>query len=33
MNKRAQLQDGQDILEIGCGWGRGLELLTKAANH
>ncbi len=22
-----------NVLEIGCGWGRGLELLTKAANH
>ena len=21
------------VLEIGCGWGRGLELLTKAADH
>ncbi|GAB4002732.1 hypothetical protein GCM10028807_61920 [Spirosoma daeguense] len=21
------------VLEIGCGWGRGLELLTKAAKH
>jgi ubiquinone/menaquinone biosynthesis C-methylase UbiE len=21
------------VLEIGCGWGRGLELLTKAANQ
>ena len=21
------------VLEIGCGWGRGLELLTKAASH
>jgi ubiquinone/menaquinone biosynthesis C-methylase UbiE len=21
------------VLEIGCGWGRGLELLTKVANH
>lgn len=22
-----------EVLEIGCGWGRGLELLTKAAKH
>ena len=22
-----------NVLEIGCGWGRGLELLTKAADH
>lgn len=22
-----------NVLEIGCGWGRGLELLTKAASH
>jgi ubiquinone/menaquinone biosynthesis C-methylase UbiE len=22
-----------NVLEIGCGWGRGLELLTQAANH
>ncbi|MVM35376.1 methyltransferase domain-containing protein [Spirosoma sp. HMF4905] len=24
---------GGNVLEIGCGWGRGLELLTKAAKH
>ena len=24
---------GGNVLEIGCGWGRGLELLTKAADH
>ena len=24
---------GGNVLEIGCGWGRGLELLTKAARH
>ncbi|MFD2933385.1 class I SAM-dependent methyltransferase [Spirosoma flavum] len=28
----AAIVSGQ-VLEIGCGWGRGLELLTKAANH
>ena len=28
----AQLVSG-NLLEIGCGWGRGLELLTKAADH
>ena len=28
----AGLVDG-NVLEIGCGWGRGLELLTKAADH
>ncbi|MCY7360085.1 MAG: class I SAM-dependent methyltransferase [Rudanella sp.] len=22
-----------NVLEIGCGWGRGLELLTQAADH
>ncbi len=22
-----------EVLEIGCGWGRGLELLTQAADH
>ena len=22
-----------NVLEIGCGWGRGLDLLTKAADH
>ncbi|WP_234733111.1 class I SAM-dependent methyltransferase [Tellurirhabdus bombi] len=22
-----------NVLEIGCGWGRGLELLTQAASH
>lgn len=22
-----------NLLEIGCGWGRGLDLLTKAADH
>jgi SAM-dependent methyltransferase len=22
-----------NVLEIGCGWGRGLELLTEAADH
>jgi len=24
---------GGNVLEIGCGWGRGLELLTKAARN
>jgi ubiquinone/menaquinone biosynthesis C-methylase UbiE len=28
----ANLVSGK-VLEIGCGWGRGLELLTKAADH
>ncbi|WP_420148568.1 class I SAM-dependent methyltransferase [Spirosoma sp.] len=28
----AKLVSG-NVLEIGCGWGRGLELLTKAADH
>ena len=28
----ANLVSGK-VLEIGCGWGRGLELLTKAAKH
>ncbi|WP_020595676.1 class I SAM-dependent methyltransferase [Spirosoma panaciterrae] len=28
----AQMVSG-NVLEIGCGWGRGLELLTKAATH
>lgn len=28
----AQLVSG-NVLEIGCGWGRGLELLTKAATQ
>ena len=30
--KAAQIVSG-NVLEIGCGWGRGLELLTKAADH
>ena len=28
----AQIVRG-NVLEIGCGWGRGLELLTQAADH
>ena len=28
----AQIVRGS-VLEIGCGWGRGLELLTEAADH
>lgn len=28
----AQMVSG-NVLEIGCGWGRGLDLLTKAADH
>ncbi len=28
----AQIVRG-NVLEIGCGWGRGLDLLTKAADH
>jgi 2-polyprenyl-3-methyl-5-hydroxy-6-metoxy-1,4-benzoquinol methylase len=28
----AQMVRG-NVLEIGCGWGRGLDLLTKAADH
>ncbi len=28
----AQMVHG-NVLEIGCGWGRGLELLTQAADH
>ncbi|WP_019987747.1 class I SAM-dependent methyltransferase [Rudanella lutea] len=28
----AEMVSGQ-VLEIGCGWGRGLELLTQAATH